>query len=45
MNNFEASIKDPPGQHVTLLSDPAHERPIPKVFLVCDQRNTAPVWG
>jgi two-component system response regulator RegX3 len=45
MNNFEASIKDPSGQHVGLSYNPAHERPIPKVFVICDQRDTAPVWG
>jgi DNA-binding response OmpR family regulator len=45
MNNFEMSIKAPSGQHVALSYDPAHEQPVPKVFVVCDQRDTAPVWG
>src|SRR5215216_4446324 len=41
MNNFEASIKAPSGQHVAL----SYEQPVPKVFVVCDQKDTAPVWG
>ena len=45
MNNYETSIKAPVGQHVGLSYDPANGRPIPKVFVVCDQRDTAPVWG
>ena len=45
MNNYETSIKAPVGQHVALSYDPANGRPIPKVFVVCDQRDTAPVWG
>ena len=45
MNNYEASIKDPSGQQVALSYDPANGRPIPKVFVVCDRSDTAPVWG
>lgn len=45
MNNYEASIKDPSSQHVALSDDLVNGRPIPKVFVVCDQRDTAPVWG
>jgi len=45
MNNYEAPIKDPSSQQVTLTSDLATGRPIPKVFVVCDQKDTAPVWG
>jgi DNA-binding response OmpR family regulator len=45
MNNHEASIKDPSGQHTAISYDPTNSRPIPKVFVVCDQRDTAPVWG
>ena len=45
MNNYEASVKDTSGQHAALSYDPANGRPIPKVFVVCDQRDTAPVWG
>ena len=45
MNNYEASIKDLSGQHAALSYDPANERPIPKVFVVCDRSDTAPVWG
>ena len=40
MNNYEASIKD---QFFTF--DRANAVYIPKVFVVCDQRDTAPVWG
>jgi hypothetical protein len=45
MNNLDASIKDPPGQQAAFSYDRAYERPIPKVFVVCDLRDTAPVWG
>jgi DNA-binding response OmpR family regulator len=43
MNNSEVSIKDPFGQHAA--QHTSNGRPIPKVFVVCDQRDTAPVWG
>jgi len=45
MNNYEASIKDLSGQHAALSYDPVNAQPIPKVFVVCDQKDTAPVWG
>ena len=45
MNNHEAPVKDPSRQQVALSSDPVNGRPIPKIFVVCDQRDTAPVWG
>jgi DNA-binding response OmpR family regulator len=45
MNNFEASIKGALGQTETVTPDPANKRPIPKIFVVCDQKDTAPVWG
>lgn len=45
MNNHEASIKGLSGQQAALSSDLSNQRPIPKVFVVCDQRDTAPVWG
>src|SRR5437667_3467286 len=38
--NTEASNKDP-----ALTFDRSSTRPIPKIFVVCDQRDTAPVWG
>ena len=40
MNNYEASIKDQ-----SLTFDRANAVHIPKVFVICDQRDTAPVWG
>jgi two-component system, OmpR family, response regulator len=45
MNNLGSSVKDPSVQRIALASGPANSRPIPKVFVVCDQRDTAPVWG
>ena len=45
MNNFETSIKDSPGQAVDLSAHTSHGRPIAKIFVVCDQEDTAPVWG
>jgi DNA-binding response OmpR family regulator len=44
MNNYEASIKDPSSQ-IALSSKPSNGRPIAKIFVVCDQKDTAPVWG
>ena len=38
--NNEISNPDP-----ALTFDLSHTAPIPKVFVVCDQRDTAPVWG
>ena len=40
MKNYEASIK---GQSLTF--DRPNAVYIPKVFVICDQRDTAPVWG
>ena len=45
MNNIEASIKELSGQQIASLSNPSHIRPIPKIFVVCDQKDTAPIWG
>lgn len=49
MNNYEASIKDALGQHIAVSYNPTHNpthgRPIAKIFVVCNQRDTAPVWG
>ena len=40
MNNYDVSIKDQ-----SLTFDRVNAVHIPKVFVVCDQRDTAPVWG
>ncbi|HLO30003.1 MAG TPA: response regulator transcription factor [Anaerolineales bacterium] len=45
MNNYEASLKDLSSQQVAMSYDPANGRPIPKIFVVCNQKDTAPVWG
>jgi DNA-binding response OmpR family regulator len=45
MNNDAVSIKDSSGQHGSLSYDPANGHSIPQIFVVCDQRDTAPVWG
>ena len=45
MNNYDAPIKDSSGQQDTLVSNASSVRPIPKIFVVCDQQDTAPVWG
>ena len=45
MNNFDTSIKDSSNQRVAVPSDPMGGLPIPKIFVVCDQKDTAPVWG
>jgi DNA-binding response OmpR family regulator len=45
MNNHESSIKDQPGQYFALTNNALHGRPIAKIFVVCDQRDAAPVWG
>ena len=41
----KASAKDSSGQHVDSTSDRTYAQPIPKVFVVCDQNDTAPVRG
>jgi DNA-binding response OmpR family regulator len=45
MNNYETSIKDLPGQPVALTNNPSHGRPIAKFFVLCNQKDTAPIWG
>jgi DNA-binding response OmpR family regulator len=45
MNNGDASLHDLVGNQNTLYYNPSGERPIPKIFVVCDQKDTAPVWG
>lgn len=45
MNINETFLKDPSGQQMDLASIMSNERPIPKIFVVCDQSDTAPVWG
>jgi len=45
MNNFEASIKYPSNQHVALSHNASDGQPTAKIFIVCDQEDTAPVWG
>jgi DNA-binding response OmpR family regulator len=45
MNNYGASVKDLSNQHAAFSYDHARVRPIPRVFVVCDQKDTAPVWG
>jgi DNA-binding response OmpR family regulator len=45
MINHETAIKEPASQQVALVSDHVNRRPIPKVFVVCNQKDTAPVWG
>jgi two-component system, OmpR family, response regulator len=45
MNNYEASIKDAAGTQDASSYDASSGRPLPKIFVVCDQKDTAPVWG
>ena len=45
MNSYEASIKDSSGQQIALSHNEPNGRPIAKIFVVCDQSDTAPVWG
>lgn len=44
MNN-EVPIKDHPGQIVAMTDSSSNGRSIAKIFVVCDQRDTAPIWG
>jgi DNA-binding response OmpR family regulator len=41
----EGTAKDSTGQHVGLIFDHPNARTVPKIFVVCDQKDTAPVWG
>ena len=45
MNNFGAFIRDSFGQQVALSHNEPNGRPLAKIFVVCDQSDTAPVWG
>ena len=45
MNNFETSLKEPSDQQFTLSHNLLNGRPVAKIFVVCDQEDTAPVWG
>jgi two-component system OmpR family response regulator len=45
MNNQEASIKNPSGQPAALSNKASNGLTVPKIFVVCDQKDTAPVWG
>src|SRR5215216_6670132 len=45
MNNYEVYTKDRSGQHVVQPDNSANSQHIPKIFVVCDQKDTAPVWG
>src|SRR5215216_3312762 len=45
MNNYESSIKEPLRQYVALSHNTSRGRPIAKIFVVCNQQDTAPVWG
>jgi DNA-binding response OmpR family regulator len=45
LSNYDAPIKDSSGQQDTLAPNASQIRPVAKIFVVCDQRDTAPVWG
>ncbi len=45
MNNYETSLKDSTEQPVTASYNASNGRQVAKIFVVCNQRDTAPVWG
>lgn len=45
MTNFEASTRNSSGRPVTGPLRTADGRLVAKIFVVCNQRDTAPVWG
>jgi DNA-binding response OmpR family regulator len=45
MTNQAVFIKEALGQQVALSPNSSNGRPLPKIFVVCDQEDTAPVWG
>ena len=45
MNQHEASIKELLHQNVALSPNTANGRAIAKIFVICNQKDTAPVWG
>src|SRR5574341_731118 len=45
MNHYEASLKDRSDQINDFTRIPSPGRPIPKIFVVCNQKDTAPIWG
>ena len=45
MNSYEASVKDSSGQSFPGSQHASIARPVTKIFVVCNQPDTAPVWG
>lgn len=45
MNNYEASVRDSSGQHMTLYDEPVNRHPISKAFVGCDQSGTPALWS
>jgi DNA-binding response OmpR family regulator len=45
MNSYEASVKDSSRQSVAGSNRASTGRRVAKIFVVCNQRDTAPVWG
>lgn len=45
MNNPAISVKAILGQNMTLSHNPPTGLHIPRIFVVCDQKDTAPIWG
>lgn len=45
MTNNESSVKDSSGQPVNASQHASDGRQAAKIFVVCNQRDTAPIWG
>jgi len=45
MYHSEEPIKNRSGQHVALANNPSIGQSVPKIFVLCDRNDTAPLWG
>jgi DNA-binding response OmpR family regulator len=45
MNNYEAQAREPLGQSSVLSPSQTNGRDFAKIFVVCNQADTAPLWG
>ena len=45
MNDYGVPVKDSAGQPVTFSYNVSNGRPVAKFFVVCNQKDTAPIWG
>ena len=45
MNSRDLPIKERPSQHPASLDNTVYGQNVPKIFVLCDRNDTAPLWG